>query len=440
MEYQKTLHVDDPIAVGRRLRDARIAAGLNQRELAAGACSAGYISRVELGDRIPSLQLLRVLGKRLGVSADFLATGQNGTESGDVVDAVLVDAQIALRLDDGDTAQRLFEEALEQGVSGNAKVEALAGLGQLALRDGYNERAIELLSQAADESGRDVVELPSVAEGLARAYAAAGELGPSIGLLERCVQWHEEQGDVLGYIRFASLLGYALTDTGDYGAAERVVGRALARGHDVVDPYARARLLWSQSRLLTKQGQVANAERYARQTLETLRSTEDNYAIAHALETLAHIYLELGRPDEALELLNEGQPLITAAGSPPEVAHYRINQARALAANGEHEEAASLAMGVVGTLDSARPVARTRAYLVIGDLFREVGDTARAQELYELAIESGESHPPGQHLVAAYRALAALLKERGLRDEAFDLLEKALAAQEGFAKPLAVRA
>ena len=440
MDNQKTLHVDDPVAVGRRLRDARLAAGLNQRELAAGACSAGYISRVELGDRIPSLQLLRVLGKRLGVSADYLATGQDGAESGDVVESVLVDAQIALRLDDGETAQRLFEEALLEGVEGPAKVEALAGLGQLALREGSNDQAVDLLTQAAEASGRDVVELPTVAEGLARAYAASGELSSAIGLLERCVDWHEQQGDILGYIRFAALLGYAFTDTGDYGAAERVVGRALARGHDVVDPYARARLYWSQSRLLGMQGQAQQAERYARQTLDILRATEDNYAVAHALESLAHIYLQLGRADEALELLDEGQPLIAAAGSPTEIAHYRVNRARALAALGEHEQAAQLAMEVAGTLDGARPVERTRAYLLIGDLFREVGDVERAQELYELAIESGESHAPGQHLVAAYRALAGLLKERGLRDEALDLLEKALAAQEGIAKPVPARA
>ena len=80
MDSQKTAHVEDPVAVGRRLREARVAVGLNQRELAAGACSAGYISRVELGDRIPSLQLLRVLGKRLGVSADYLATGSDRAE------------------------------------------------------------------------------------------------------------------------------------------------------------------------------------------------------------------------------------------------------------------------------------------------------------------------------------------------------------------------
>jgi tetratricopeptide (TPR) repeat protein len=392
-----------------------------------------------LGDRIPSLQLLRVLGKRLGVSADYLATGSSGAEGGDVVESVLVDAQIALRLDDGETARRLFEQALVEGVKGPASVEALTGLGRLALREGDNERAIALLTNAVEESGVDVVELPAVAESMARAYAAAGELSPAIALLERCVEEYEQAADVLGYIRFAALLGYALTDTGDYGGAERVVGRALKRGHDVADPYARARLYWSQSRLLSMQGQVAQAERYARQALETLRSVEDNYAIAHALEALAHIYLELGRAEEAMELLEEEQPLIATAGSPGEIVHFNLKRARALAALGDHEQAASIAMEVAGKLTDAQPVERTRAYLIIGNLFRELGDTARAEELYELAIESGENHPPGKALVAAYRALAGILKEKGRRDEALDLLEKALGIQERMAQAVPAR-
>ena len=54
-------HVDDPAAVGRRLKEARLAAGLSQRQLSFPGCSAAYISRLEAGDRVPSLQLLRKL-------------------------------------------------------------------------------------------------------------------------------------------------------------------------------------------------------------------------------------------------------------------------------------------------------------------------------------------------------------------------------------------
>ena len=75
MPRQKSTHVDNPQAVGERLKEARERAGLSQRQLSFPGCSPAYISRIESGDRIPSLQLLRELGKRLGVSEDYLATG-----------------------------------------------------------------------------------------------------------------------------------------------------------------------------------------------------------------------------------------------------------------------------------------------------------------------------------------------------------------------------
>ena len=69
-------HVDDALAVGTRLRSAREAAGLSQRELAFPGCSAAYISRIERGERTASLQVLRELSQRCDVSETFLAWGR----------------------------------------------------------------------------------------------------------------------------------------------------------------------------------------------------------------------------------------------------------------------------------------------------------------------------------------------------------------------------
>lgn len=68
-------HVDDPVSVGRRLKEARLAAGLSQRQLSFPGCSAAYISRLEAGDRVPSLQLLRKIAAKLGADEQYLATG-----------------------------------------------------------------------------------------------------------------------------------------------------------------------------------------------------------------------------------------------------------------------------------------------------------------------------------------------------------------------------
>ena len=72
----RTPHYDDPAAVGKRVYEAREAAGLSQRELAFPGCSAAYISRIERGERVPSLQVMRELARRTGVSEEQLAFGR----------------------------------------------------------------------------------------------------------------------------------------------------------------------------------------------------------------------------------------------------------------------------------------------------------------------------------------------------------------------------
>ena len=88
-------HVDDPAAVGRRLKDARLKAGLSQRQLSFPGCSAAYISRLEAGDRVPSLQLLRKIAAKLGADEDFLATGVERVVQESPED---VDAEVERRL------------------------------------------------------------------------------------------------------------------------------------------------------------------------------------------------------------------------------------------------------------------------------------------------------------------------------------------------------
>jgi transcriptional regulator with XRE-family HTH domain len=83
----RTPHYDDPVEVGRRLHDAREAAGISQRELAFPGCSAAYISRIERGERVPSLQVMRELARRIGISESGLAYGRERLDAA-VSDAV----------------------------------------------------------------------------------------------------------------------------------------------------------------------------------------------------------------------------------------------------------------------------------------------------------------------------------------------------------------
>jgi transcriptional regulator with XRE-family HTH domain len=99
----RTPHYDDPAAVGKRLFEAREAAGLSQRELAFPGCSSAYISRIERGERIPSLQVMRELARRAGVSEQALAFGRETLDDAVAAQVRAVEAAEA----SGDTAERV---------------------------------------------------------------------------------------------------------------------------------------------------------------------------------------------------------------------------------------------------------------------------------------------------------------------------------------------
>jgi tetratricopeptide (TPR) repeat protein len=422
---QKSTHVDDPREVGRRLREARLRAGLSQRDLSFPGCSPAYISRIEAGDRIPSLQLLRAMGERLGVSEDYLATGTRSPLMSDR-NPVLVDAEVALRLDDCELAHSLYEQALEQARENFTRADALEGLGNVAFRRGEPKEAIRLLDRSLELARAEPADRPSTTEILARSHAALGDTVTAIELLGHCLERYRTEHDPVNQVRFAVLLGYALTDAGRFDEAEDVLAEGLEAGRGIKDPITRARLLWSQARLRGEQGKTELATQYARKALEILRTTEHTHFIALTHEMLASLYNDLGRSEEALGLLSEARPMLEATASPIQIAHFQIEEARALAGAGEKEKAAGMAMDAVGALQNTQPQDAGRAYSLLGEIFAELGDTARANELLELAIEMLETQPPSRYLFSAYKRRAALLREEGKVDEAIALLERGL--------------
>lgn len=117
----RTPHYDDPVAVGKRLSAARESAGLSQRALAFPGCSAAYISRIERGERIPSLQVLRELAKRTGVGESELAYGHEWLDP-DVAQS-LREVEAAADAGDRDTLARAYQ-ALGRSAARAAKLAA----------------------------------------------------------------------------------------------------------------------------------------------------------------------------------------------------------------------------------------------------------------------------------------------------------------------------
>jgi tetratricopeptide (TPR) repeat protein len=417
--HTEVRHYDDAAAVGSRLRQAREAAGLSQRQLSFPGCSPAYLSRIEAGERAPSLQLMRELARRLGVTEDYLAYGRGDLGSLDP----LLEAEVALRMDDTSRAEEIYREELDSDVPARSAA-ALEGLGQLAFRDGRLGEATELLEQARARHGDGAPTVWSLNATLGRAYGATGDLEASIAVLQRSLDAARERKDLLEEVRFAVLLSAALSDAGRLAEAEETVSTVLARADDLADPLARVRLYWAECRVHLQADRPAVAERYARKVIELLELTEDSYNLSRAYRLMANIELSRGRPREALELVEKAQATVGEAGNEAEIATNRLMEAQALGALGELDEAARIAMSVTDAL-AGRPEETGQSYAVLARTFAEAGDRERAIELYELACELLEGTPT-RFLVTAYSELSELLDAAGRRDEAMAVLKKAV--------------
>jgi tetratricopeptide (TPR) repeat protein len=417
-------HVDDPVAVGARIRAAREAAGLTQRELAFEGCTAAYLSRIEVGQRIPSYQILRVLAGRLGTTADFLATGvEPGSESFDP----LFEAEVAVGTGDLEHGRALYVAAvLGDDVVTGARAEA--ALGRLAFDSGDHELAAEHLERALGSGRLTDADRRQAQDVLGRVLALLARYEESLAVLESALADARAVEDEVAATRFAVLLANLLIDRGGYGRAEQLLAGVLDTARAASDPLALSNLYWSQARLHASQRHPDLAARYARLAHATLESTEHTVIAARALVLVAHMENDRGNHAEALERVDEGAAVLAAAGNRYDEGMLLLEKARALAALGHPDEAASIALGAVPRFEHAQPVNKARSYAIAAGVLKSAGDNGRALELYEIAAETIPS--PDRLSTEVYRAIAEIHEVEGRPDEAMAALKRALAAQD----------
>ena len=159
----------------------------------------------------------------------------------------------------------------------------------------------------------------------------------------------------------------------------------------------------------------------------TLDATEHTVVAARALTMLAHIENDRGNHAEALVLTDEAAPVLAASGNRYEEGMLLLEKARALGAVGRREDAIGIALGAVPRFEHAHPTSAARGYAVVAGLFKDLGENARALELYELAVETSPTED--RHLGDMYRAIGELHEAEGRPAEALESFKRALDVQ-----------
>ena len=422
MPRQIASHIDNPQDLGLRLRELRTERGLRLSDLAFPGCSIGYLSHIERGTRVPSLQVVHELAARLGVSESWLAKGIRDESS---EHDVLAAAEAALRFDDLYTAERLYRRTADAARDLRVRAQARAGLGQLAFRLDDAQTALAELD-AARELDPGLEHDDAFSETLGRVYADLGDVESAVALFRRRLAAANEDGNALGAVRFSVLLANALIDLSAFAEASRVLSDVLTetRGDDAV---LLARLYWSQSRLHTMKNETALAARYAHKALELLEATEFTQYRSRAHHLLAYIEIDRGQHERALELIDAGRELARGTGTALDAARFDLEEARARGALGELERAAALTSKAAGELAHHDPIDLGRCYAELAHISDEAGSPERARELYELALEYLE-HAPNRWLVGTSTRFAELLERIGDREAAFGVYKRAATA------------
>src|SRR5580765_8334976 len=327
--------------IGERLKRLRVERGLSQRALADHGVSNAYISRLEIGDRNPSMKALRVLARRLGVTPEYLETGCEHPES-ELRAIKLGEAELLLRLDDDfAVAERLLNEVLaEARASGDEHdaVRARMMLGQAAADRGDHEAAIGHLEAAAAEQWVTPLLYPDVFATLGHSYISAGRgAQAAVDLFTRALDELKAASptNASSVVRFATYLSFALSDLGDLEGARAAVDEGLRYTEAADDAYTRIRLYWSNARLASLGGDHHLARLSIDRAIALLETTEDTAHLGRAHLLAAEIATADDDLVAAREHLESAERLVGPWSQRQDYAWFRVQRALVNARSGD---------------------------------------------------------------------------------------------------------
>jgi tetratricopeptide (TPR) repeat protein len=414
-------------SIGARIRRLRLERGLSQRELSGPGVSYAYVSRIEAGQRDPSLKALRILARKLGVSLEHLETGAaiSGPQERELQ---LTDTELELRLgEDAEAAERFRAVLVDARESGDSFAEARAriGLGLALVRTGDARGGAAELERVLDS---DVVgpELrPDAYAALARAYRELGLSQRAVQLLERCIEDIDRRvpDDAASAALYSTYLSRLLEQRGDGASAREALLEAKERLERVAGPRARVRLYWSLARSAAEEGRFGRALAYLRRAAALLEATEDTLELARAHLSCARMLIGEGEAEQAGTHLERAGRLLEPDGDPTDLGALRTAQARRAAELGRGDEALEWARQAIALLEGAEEEGDAWYALAVAHALREEVDEADAA--FRRAVDHLGRGGDWREAAKASREWARVLRAAGREAEAFDVMEQA---------------
>ncbi|HVS67840.1 MAG TPA: helix-turn-helix domain-containing protein [Mycobacteriales bacterium] len=424
----------DPVRLGERIRNLRLARGLTQAALANGAVTVGYISRIEAGQRRPDVALVERFAEVLGTTAEHVVTGVEPVRADEIL-LTLLHAELALET--GSATEALTALG---GVTGAAGADLPADLRQraefLAARAmeslGRYDDAISALEKLVDSGAGRALFLPGMLA-LSRCHRDSGDLTRAIDVGEQALAALKEAGIDGGdeAIRLVVTVAAAYFERGDVGHAVRVAREAVRRAEAMGSPAARAAAYWEASVFESRRGGSAAAIPYAERALALLAGSDDRRNLPRLRAQLGVMMLRLDPPDtsEAIEHLQAARDdLVASSAGVVDVARCDVALARAHLLAGDDARAIELGQQSFATTREVAPALAAEAAALLGMQASNAGDPKAAASHYREAV--GLLTGVGQDRQAAqlWLELGSQLEQLGDVDTARDAYRRAAVA------------
>jgi len=432
---------ETPATLGQRLRQARMARGLTQSELANSRFSKQYVSQLERDRLRPTDATLRWLAERLGVDASYLATGVDGRQR-ERVESAVSRAEAAVEAHDYAVAIGLLAEVKGSPAAASAdelELRALLAESWARMYIGEMREALPLLARA-----REIVEDPVFsdvdrAEVLFRLGCCRYRLtsvSTALALFTESLELAERSGIPCDRLR-SRIFGWrsrCYRRQRDWEAAREDVERALELAEALDDLRATADAHFLGALVAERRGQWVAARTFAEKAKALYEQIDDRANTGKLLTTLGVLTFLLGKPDESIPLFKQAFAVALEVGSDADAAQAVSSLAQVHLRTGQvelAEEQARHALELLGDrVDFIDEIGN--AQLVLGRSLLQQGRLDQAAALFRAAEASFDQLSSASHKAAAWTAQAELAVERGDKEAAITLYQRAVQALQDF--------
>jgi tetratricopeptide (TPR) repeat protein/DNA-binding XRE family transcriptional regulator len=419
-------------SIGERLRDARLARGLTQQELARGLATKGFISQLERNRATPSLPKLRLLAERLGLAIGDLTGEQSPMDLTYLRKA----AELAIKSREPQRTLELVVEAESLVKTANERADLLRLKGRAMDELGQLSEALELHQQAAAVAPSDDPELNGrIYAEMATVLNQQEHFNHAIEAGLRADQWlsHARNADPALRARVLTNLGRSFFATGQLARAHEFHLRALDAALDAENLLRIANAHMAAGVTARATGNLEQAIEHCNRALEMMGRLRQERTANRVLNNLGDVYWSMGKKEEAraaqqrcLDRARELQDGLEIGIAGAELARYLLEDGKVAEAMDLARESQQAALRAGDHLHQAYALAvEARAAHLLGH--PGIADR-KFKEGLSILLERG-----AQGKLAEVCAMYAdVLRSRGQHERAFALMR--IAAKRDFNK------